>query len=257
MRFVRPCLGDAALEIAGEGLMLDRHAAGHHRRPVGEFRQQRDHGVDEQVGALLVADAAEAADGVRARAGRRPKTRPRRSCARMEFLEVDAVHDHGMRNVEEARRALIGGDHRIHAPDQPFGERLVIALRGRGEDQLERRPQHVAQQRRRRSSRCCAGHARCGTAARAAAAAGRRPAASRSPAVRPEARARASRSASVRACIGIELDDRAGDAGQPALEVRRNDLDVSDVDCRARLALSRPAAHAPASGSAEATSTIS
>ena len=34
----------------------------------------------------------------------------------------------------------IGGNHRIHPPDQPFGKRLVIALCGRREDQPERGP---------------------------------------------------------------------------------------------------------------------
>ena len=146
MRAASPAAATSALQTAGERLMLGGDAAGDDRRPVGELRQQRDH-ARRRTGRCPSGGGRGRSS--RWRAGRRQAGRRKvvvRARRGVKFVEIDAVHDHGVRHLEETAGRGLGGDDRIHAPDQPFGERLVMALCGRGEDQLERRPQHVAQQ---------------------------------------------------------------------------------------------------------------
>ncbi len=111
----------------------------------GNCGNNLDHRVDEEVGPLLLPDAAEAANGEAAwQTGRRKIVLA--GTGRMEEIEVDAVHHHLMRHVEIGARTCAGGDHRVHPADQPFGEGLMAACwRRRSEKQVDRRAEHPFQ----------------------------------------------------------------------------------------------------------------
>ncbi len=127
---------DPRLQVALEARVFRGRSAGDHGLPAGVAGQERDHRVNEEVRALLVPHAAEAADracpGVETEFGARGG---RASWMRAEAVEVDAVVDHGMRHREIGARARRGRDHGVHPADQPAGVAGVAALRGGGEDE--------------------------------------------------------------------------------------------------------------------------
>jgi hypothetical protein len=61
----------------------------------------------------------------------------------MKAFQIDTMHDDLMRHFQKTARAPAGGDDRIHTADEPFGERLVIALRRRGKHQPEFHTQNM------------------------------------------------------------------------------------------------------------------
>ncbi len=148
---------DALLQFGFEGDMLGGGAAGDDGDPVRPRGQQADHRIDEQIRALLMADATEAAGNFlrrieaerafcRAPVGRRGKPRG-----------VDAVADDGVGDREVSGGAGAGGDHRIHAANQKFRPAAMSPLRGGGEDDLQRHAQEVAQHERRQHLDVAAG----------------------------------------------------------------------------------------------------
>ena len=65
---------------------------------------------------------------------------------RTERRRVDAVHDDVVGNFEIGARSPARRHDAVHARDHPARERLVVALRCRGEEESDRHPQDVAEQ---------------------------------------------------------------------------------------------------------------
>ena len=150
---------------------------------------------------------------------------------RMEALEVDAVHDHPVRHVEEAAAAAAGGDDGVHPPDEPFGVGGMATLPGRCEDELHRHAQDIAQEEPGQ-------HLRVAASMPDAEATAARPPPECCPLEPAEPRkefrqAGADGGDAERPPLqGDQVDDRRGDAGEPPLEIRGNHLDIGNLDTR-------------------------
>ncbi|MPL88426.1 hypothetical protein SDC9_34449 [bioreactor metagenome] len=119
-------------------------AAHHQGGDAGPGRQQRQHRVDEGIGALLRADPAIAAD--QHPLGQAEPGAQRGAAARRgEALGVDTVQDHMRRALEIGCGARRGGDDVVHLPDQPFRIAGVAALAGRGEEKFQLHPEEALQ----------------------------------------------------------------------------------------------------------------
>ena len=120
-------------------------AAGDEGGPTGMVGQKRNHAVDEEVGALLVADAAEAADVTEGRVEAACALGFRFVIRGTKDVAVDTVHDDGAWHFEIACSSCTRRDHGVHLADQEFRPSGMLALRSGGEDKLQGHAQDVAQ----------------------------------------------------------------------------------------------------------------
>ena len=103
---------------------------------VGPVARDLDHGVHEDIGALLVPDAAEATDPAE---GRQPEAGEEGGLAGggLELGGVDAMADDDGGAFEVGGGLAGGGDDGVHAPDEEPAPCGVAALGCGGEDELE------------------------------------------------------------------------------------------------------------------------
>ena len=138
--------GCQARQLGGvKGAVVVRDTSGEDHSQMGAAGQKGAGGIDQQINSLLGANAAKAAQDHGILGQAQLRTQGGAVGRRVEHLGVNAVHHHGGRHLQIRLRAGRGRDHLVHRADQPAGEWLVVALRGRSEQQAQLAPQNVAQ----------------------------------------------------------------------------------------------------------------
>ena len=140
----QPRPGHAITQRLQERLVSRRCAAHDQGLGPGVTRQRLQHRVDKHVRPLLAPNAPVASDG---ESIGQPEPAPERAPVgrRVERRRVDTVQDHPRGMAQIGRGPLRGGDHGVHARDQPPRVAGVAALRRGGEHELQALAQHVAQ----------------------------------------------------------------------------------------------------------------
>jgi len=142
---VQSCSIDLDPQSTQKRLLIGRYRSDDHSREIGIARQKPAHRVDKDVGALLLADAAKAADTVFSRqtAGRKKRFTINR---RPVKVGVDTMMNHLRRNLQIRCCRNARGDHAVHAPHQPSADPGVMPLGRRCKDQRQRPTQRSQQQ---------------------------------------------------------------------------------------------------------------
>ena len=128
-----------------ERLVLSRRTAHDQGLRIRVIRQHFQHRVDEYIRTLLVADAPETPDSEAfGQTERIPERSPVGGWA--EGCGIDSMRYHLRRPPQVGRGPAGSGDHGVHAQNQEAGIARVIALRRRGEHELQALPQDVTQE---------------------------------------------------------------------------------------------------------------